>query len=273
MPDMTAMTTMIHAPTLLPLPDFMARVDRTIHPKDYVYPGFAAARGPDAYFSSAHLQLEEIDRILCRHAGTGVPAQGTIVDYGCHYGRMARALPLLYPAARVIAADLDAEATGFCADRFGCAPLSTPWSAAAPLLPSGSVDMVLCISLLTHVAAADALTLLARWRDMLRPGGVLFTTFLGPGFVDTWAAGGLTSYAPIALEQREATVAAFHRDGHGFSGFSSGYSAEGRYGIAFYQPSWLRAAVQGLGGLAAHVIGTAEAANVFGQDIILLQRE
>lgn len=81
-------------------------LNQTISPDDALYPVYARTHGGGAYFTSALTQLDELDGLVRLVAGRELAEHCAIVDYACHFGRLARCLRAWVPEARVVAADL-----------------------------------------------------------------------------------------------------------------------------------------------------------------------
>jgi SAM-dependent methyltransferase len=77
-----------------------------------------------------------------------------ILDFGCGCGRITRHLPVIFPNADVLGVDIDAEAVDWCRGhlhgvRFDVGPGHPP----SPF-PSGSFDLVLAVSVFSHLPEA-----------------------------------------------------------------------------------------------------------------------
>ncbi len=108
---------------------------------------------------------------------------GNILDWGCGCGRVFRYLP---PEAlgRLTGVDIDADNVAWCArsfttSRFLSVPLLPPTS-----LPDGHFDLVLGISVFTHLNEQPQKAWLAELARITRKGALLLVTIHGP------AAGG-----------------------------------------------------------------------------------
>lgn len=245
------------------LPD-IAGLNRTISPRDALYPVYAKNHEASDYFTSALRQMDELDELLRQIAGRPLAAHGSVVDYACHYGRMARCLRARLPGARIVAADLDPQATVFCQEQFGCEPLRVGWSLEA--VPAAAEhDLVICSSLLTHTPFAYLERVLALWERMLAPGGTLVFTYLGARYVDQWLAGGLDHYTLVAPEVRREQAAVFRRQGHAF------VSIAGEYGMGFVAEGFVGYAIGRFPSLRLQHI-RAGTDNTFGQDLAVVSK-
>jgi SAM-dependent methyltransferase len=101
-------------------------------------------------------------------------------DYGCGCGRISVPLSRLLPAgASVTGADIDAEAVSNLNDRQPEIAAMALGQDEDPPVPDGSADIVISISLATHLDAQAQRLWLARCRRILVPGGLLLATVQG----------------------------------------------------------------------------------------------
>lgn len=106
------------------------------------------------------------------------PADVTrLLDYGCGYGRVLRAIVQHVDPRRIDVFDVDPAAVRFCAAEFGVTGLSfgRPWDFGS--IPFGRYDCIWAGSVFTHLSADFTREMLAQLGGLLAPGGVLvFTT-------------------------------------------------------------------------------------------------
>lgn len=255
-------------PASLRQAEVLRRVNRTVAARDVIFPGFEAAQ-PGAYFRSGTSQLAEIDALLREHGHPGLAGSRAIADFGCHYGRMTRALRAALPHAAVYACDIDRDAVRFCADELGALPVVTGWRPDEERLPGG-LDAVFSVSLLTHTPLEHWRRVLRAWARMLRPGGVAAFTFLAESHVDGWLAGAMEHYGSYTPEQRAEAVRAVRDEGCGFAALTSGYGGEPLYGIAFCERGVVRREIAAAGlELLAMPAATSP---TFAQDLVLVRR-
>ena len=190
------------------------------------------------YFKSGLSQLDTIDALLKKYGKKKLTDCQSVADYACHYGRLLRAFRASLPQATLYACDIDQEALTFCAREFGCIPRHVDWHSVESGLDE-EVDLLTCISLVTHTRYDFFSRVLTVWERMLKPGGLLFFTYLGERYLDEWIAGRMGYHAlahqgpPITEEQRQRTAAEFRQLGHGFCGFRTSYSTTDEYGVGF----------------------------------------
>lgn len=251
---------------------FVDRVDsvvRTIHPNDALAPVYIAQYGIDEYFRSALRQVDALEALSYVHAGRSIGELSAIADFACHYGRLLRALRIAAPDAELYACDIDTEALAFCKREFRAQPFYSAWTPASPVNPP-EVDLLVCISLLTHTRKSFFLDMLKLWERMVKPGGLLLFTFLGEGFVKSWKAGEMAHYGPATQEQIDEVSASFERDQHAFHGYRTPYS-ETEYGIGFLSTETIKRSIAETEAFVLLELRHG-APNEFGQDVAVVKR-
>jgi SAM-dependent methyltransferase len=126
----------------------------------------------------------------------------SILDWGCGCGRFSRYFES-EPGVALTGVDVDAGSAGWCAEHLPFGTFSTvPLRPPTPLAADG-FDLVVGISIFTHLGEADHLVWLDELARIVRPGGIvavtvhgdatlcrldaafgLVDTYLDPGFVD-----------------------------------------------------------------------------------------
>jgi len=250
--------------SLLPL------INRTVHLNDALAPVYQAQYGPDEYFTSALRQLDLLDGICRTHLGRPLSELACIADFACHYGRLLRVLRVAAPKAKLLACDIDDTALEFCAQQFSAEAFRSAWSPQDDPRASGEVNLLVCISLVTHTRLnffSDVLTL---WRNMARPGGVIVFTFLGSHFIKSWQSGGMAHYGPATPDDIAQTAAAYARDGHAFHSYPTPYSGT-EYGVGFLSEEIVKREIAKHRDLQLVEL-RAGPDNGFGQDVAIIQR-
>jgi len=209
-------------------------INKTISPKDALYPVYKKDNAEQNYFVSGLRQLASFDHLLHQYRGKRLAQCRSIVDFACHYGRVLRCLRAALPSGNLYACDIDREAVEFCVKEFGCLPLFGSWT-IEDMITDNQHDFIFCISLLTHTRKEYFSKALKLWETMLQPGGLLLFTFLGENYIDRWISGQLDHYIPTPVDKItvQSKVAEFEKFGHTFQGFTTGYSAGDDYGIGF----------------------------------------
>jgi SAM-dependent methyltransferase len=137
--------------------------------------------------------LMKLERALAAVGRTFRDAD-SVLDWGCGCGRVARYLPR-FTDARITGVDIDADNLVWCRRelRFGefrRVPLRPPTD-----LPAATFDLVIGISVCTHLREPEQRAWLAELARVTRPGAVLLLTVLGDANV-TWSR-----FSPPLLEQ------------------------------------------------------------------------
>jgi cyclopropane fatty-acyl-phospholipid synthase-like methyltransferase len=105
-----------------------------------------------------------------------------LLDFGCGCGRVARHMPALLPHARLSGIDVDERTIRWCTRH-----LPGHWRAIAPdpptALPAGAFDLIYAVSVFTHLPEERQRAWIAELHRMLRSGGLLIVTTLGPELV------------------------------------------------------------------------------------------
>ena len=196
-----------------------------VSPNDKMFPGSLAV-----YLASGVSAVEGVRRA---QAAAGREAIDSILDFACGHGRVLRALKAEFPRAKLAACDIDADGVRFCARAFGAEPLPSHRDPGQIEL-TGEFDLVWCGSLLTHLDADLWGRYLRLFESVLRPGGLLLFTVLGPAAAPRLRAG--TLYGAPKEERRVRAIL----DGYEGTGFGySDYEGQSRYGLSFCTPEWV----------------------------------
>ncbi|MDQ0378093.1 methyltransferase domain-containing protein [Amycolatopsis thermophila] len=201
----------------------MARVDRIIAPGDSMFRG-----NTEHYFAVAGQALR-----ACLHGleAAGRPAPQRVLDFGCGYGRVLRAFRVAFPAAELIASDIELDGVDHCVRFFGATGL--PASVRIDEIPQVSdIDLIWSGSVLTHldIEAWDAL--LGYFERALAPGGVAVVTTHGRRVAWRMANGG--EYG-LTAEDHDRVLADYRSRGFGYAD----YPGQPGYGISLSTPAWV----------------------------------
>jgi SAM-dependent methyltransferase len=244
-------------------------INRVIHPSDALAPVYQKQYGNEEYFRSALGQLDIFDQICRQYIGSPLSDVRTIADFACHYGRLTRALRVAAPEAQLVACDIDEAALEFCGRQFSAERFHSAWSPEQDAAPP-SVDLLICLSLVTHTRLGFFTQILELWRRMLRPGGLLIFTFLGGQFLRSWQAGEMAHYGPASSDEIAIVSREFMRNGHAFHGYPTAYSST-EYGIGFLSEELMANEIRGHTDLEILEIRRGPD-NGFGQDLVIARK-
>ncbi len=247
-------------------------INKTIAPKDGLYPIYKRDHAEHNYFVSGLRQLASFDSLLRENSGKRLAECRSIVDFACHYGRVLRCLRAALPNTKLYACDIDHEAVDFCAKEFNCLPLYCSWDVQDMIIREKH-DFIYCISLLTHTRKEYFCEAISLWEKMLQPGGLLLFTFLGEDYIDQWTSGRLDHYVPGPVDQLtlQRKVAEFQKCGHTFQGYTTGYSNMDDYGIGFIKKELIQDEIQSHTGLKLQEF-ISGSKNEFSQDLAVVLR-
>ncbi|MDE0232363.1 MAG: class I SAM-dependent methyltransferase [bacterium] len=126
----------------------------------------------DWYCKSERWKRLMVDRVL-PDVLEGVDLEGRVLEIGPGPGLVTAAL-LEYGVSDLTTVEIDPEAAERLRSRYGSRVAVHTGSAAALPLPDGSVDVVVCCTMLHHVpTASEQDGILSECRRVLAPGGVL----------------------------------------------------------------------------------------------------
>lgn len=132
---------------------------------------------PDAYRSSGASVACRLNEFLRHQLGKPVESFDAVLDWGCGAGRLTRYLAMLSP--HVTGVDIDADNVAMCAEYLPQASF-LPIDRNPPTpFPHGSFDLVIGISVFTHLSEANQHAWLSELKRIVRPGGVLLMTISG----------------------------------------------------------------------------------------------
>jgi SAM-dependent methyltransferase len=143
----------------------------------------------EAYERSGYDLVDQLAELLER-SGYELSQFRDIYDFGSGPGRLTRALRERQPEARLTATDIDEEAIAWLSENApGIDARVNGW---LPPLPFGDdvFDLVIVISVFTHLPADYQDAWLAELRRVTRPGGVVIATVHGEShWRQTWDVG------------------------------------------------------------------------------------
>jgi len=161
------------------------------------------------------------------------PSPTSILDFGCGYGRVLRALKEAFPHASLAASDIDRDGVDFCASRFEATPYYSS-RALDEIVIAQKFDVIWCGSVFTHLPLRAWRQLFTLFSQVLEPRrGVLIFTTHGRVVADRLRTG----YFAYGLDdsQQRVVLDGFESTGFGYSD----YSGQNEYGIALSSPSYV----------------------------------
>lgn len=205
--------------------DSLRSVLREISPQDEMFTGNEAH-----YFDVGASALQCIEAALLTSRRPRCTIK-RILDLPCGHGRVLRYLRLAFPAADLVACDLNRDGVDFCARTFRATPeYSHP---EVDLIPhEGEVDLIWCGSLLTHLPEQKCRDFLRFFHRILGHRGILVCTLHGRFCARELVAG--NNRHRLAEHQVERLLAGFTERGFSYVD----YSGENGYGFSLVHPAF-----------------------------------
>ncbi len=131
------------------------------------------------WLHGGYIAMRHFDHVL-RAAGCTLPQGAVILDFGCGSARVTRFMSELAPDAQLFGCDIDAAAIDWnvrnlhSSGHYLVSPDEPPLPSAIPLC-----DLIIAISVFTHLPEPMQNRWLAELRARLKPGGCLCATFHG----------------------------------------------------------------------------------------------
>lgn len=169
-----------------------------------------------------------------------------ILELPCGYGRVTRHLIEEFPADHIWASDIMVPAVNFVVAEFGVNghPAQAPVNELTGL-NDGAFDLAVMGSLVTHLSAVNAGTLLRHFFRVLKPGGIAVVTTHG---VRSRQLLGERDIYEIGEPARQHLLDQFDQGRFGFVNYLPDHSFEARtvdyigdsYGISLIPDPWMR---------------------------------
>ena len=153
----------------------------------------------------------------------------SVLDFGSGYGRGSRFLNHFFPSARVSVSEIKSTALEFQKDQWGFETVSHGEDAAS--FRSQAVDLIIAISVFSHLPRALFEAWLLVLYDRLLPGGTLFFTYNAMQVSDN------LEYSFISQSEDE-----------GLDWVEDRIQQSENYGSAFYSDSAMRKILERAGG-------------------------
>ena len=206
-----------------------------VHRNDVMFHAAGRAGRVDGYLAHGRQAVSQIDAALAG-AGCDPSEVERVLDLGCGHGRVLRHLRRRFPAAELVACDVDPEAVSFCATEFGARPLLS--SPSLGQVSFDAYDLVWAGSLVTHLPRQGWQDFAAVLGRILRPGGIAVFTAHGPSCLDH-----LDAYGPGLQPDGEALARELASDGFAYRRYAH-YGPDEEYGVAFHTPAFVGASVR-----------------------------
>lgn len=172
-------------------------------------------RDAEAYRDSIIPGLLHLERYLSL-SGFEHSSVRAVLDFGCGTGRLLAGLYASEQNRDLFGCDVRAELVDWSQANLPT-PIRVGQSLPVPPLPypSGSFDLVLAISVLTHMGSAAQQLWAADLRRVLRPGGAMLVTFHGEPYVRLFMRERLDEFRTLGHLERGGTegsntFASFH---------------------------------------------------------------
>jgi SAM-dependent methyltransferase len=173
--------------TELPLPDGPRM--RRVHGADL----------PEAFLLEGYCAYGKLDQALKRYTNRPLTDYPRMLDWGCGCGRLLRHLLALDAGIRIVGCDIDADNVNWCREHLpGAEYVDVPLHPPTPL-PSSAFDLIVGISVMTHLRERDQQDWLQELRRIAAPGAILLLTVHG---YSTAARGNWDLPALAAWQQR-----------------------------------------------------------------------
>ncbi len=155
----------------------------------------------------------------------------SILDFACGHGRVTRYFRSCFPAAAIVASDVDEGGVRFCADTFEVEPHIS--SANVESIDFGrTFDLIWVGSLLTHVDIPNWYRFMDSWKRSLNPDGILIFTYAST-YVRYLAKGG--EFANLNQENLARALQSCDDSGFGYMPYSPGAN----FGQTFATEQWV----------------------------------
>lgn len=180
-------------------------------PPHWLAQAFTSMPNLDQFLSGGAAAARKVIEYAAR-GGVILNAGTNVLDFGCGCGRLSRYLGAWTEAA-IAGCDLHSDAIAWCV--LPRLPGRYYYGREDPPLPEpdGRLDLIVAISVLTHMDEGMQRRWMAEWSRVLRPGGLLVATYNGPAFVEQNLAGTGTYVEDIRRQWAERDGFAFMNDG------------------------------------------------------------
>lgn len=213
------------------------RLSTPIHPDDDMFTGSLE------HYTSVGQQLT--DHVVAASRMLGQHAPPRVLELPCGYGRVTRHLVEAFPAHDIWASDIMVPAVAFVEAEFGVNghPAVAPFNELTGL-ENQTFDLAVMGSLVTHLSAANASTLLRHLFRVIKPGGVAIVTTHGLRSRQLVAEGDIYQ---VGKSARQHLCDQFDQDRFGFVNYLPDHTFEAKtvdyigdsYGISLIPDRWM----------------------------------
>jgi SAM-dependent methyltransferase len=216
---------------------------------------FRYYRAVSTYYRRGESNVSEVENLLV-DLGAPLHESDSVLEFACGYGRLTRHFVRRISPSKLMVSDIDQTAVDFVRESFGVGGF---YSSREPekLVHDRRYDLIIVVSLFSHLPVDRWPGWLRRLEEMLKPQGLLVFSTL------PWDTGG----APVPDEQKEAFELGFL---YSERNETRGRLTGGEYGTAFVTRDFVTRAVSE--NLAAGLIKHSPRALNGVQDVYLVQR-
>jgi 2-polyprenyl-3-methyl-5-hydroxy-6-metoxy-1,4-benzoquinol methylase len=140
-------------------------------------PAFRYYRAVQTYFAGGEWNASEVEKVL-GDVGFSLGDASSFLEFACGYGRLTRHFVHSISPSKVTVSDIDRRAVDFVTEKLGVRGF---YSAPTPeqLIHDDRYDVIVVVSLFSHLPIQQWAPWLKRMNEMLHPGGLLLFSVLG----------------------------------------------------------------------------------------------
>jgi 2-polyprenyl-3-methyl-5-hydroxy-6-metoxy-1,4-benzoquinol methylase len=135
------------------------------------YPAFRYYHAVRMYLEGGEWNAAEVKAVL-DDVGLPLGDAGSVLEFACGYGRLTRHFVPTIGASKLTVSDIDGRAVDFVKERFGVDGFYST-TTACELINDGRYDVIVVVSLFSHLSIEDWGPWLRRLHQMLNTDGVL----------------------------------------------------------------------------------------------------
>ena len=154
-----------------------------LFPPEDTQRNFVGASGEDALRDAVRFVRYAVDSMA--EAGRPLTPDSTVVDFGCGWGRITRALLKAFEPENILGVDPLDSMVAACRDWFASSAVRFETIGTWPPLPNDvdSVDLITAFSVFSHLPESLATSWMAEFLRVLKPGGVVVATTQSRSFI------------------------------------------------------------------------------------------